>query len=72
MSNNNALVKLPGSPTNSLTSSITAKAGVLMIVFGNGSGKATTAATGAVLQNATSGGRLFMGKTNAGSVIFQP
>jgi hypothetical protein len=72
MSNNNTLLKLPGSPTNSLTGAITPKTGLLTVTFGNGAGKATTKGTGAVLQNATNAGGFFLGKTNAGSIILQP
>jgi hypothetical protein len=71
-SNNNALVKLPESPTNSLTGSINPKTGLLTITFGNGDGKTTTAAKGAVLQNVTNAGGFFLGKTNAGSILLQP
>ena len=72
VSNNNALVKLTGSPTNSLTGSINTNTGLLTITFGNGAGKATTAGIGAVLQNANSAGGYFLGKTNAGSIFLQP
>ena len=72
MSNNNTLVKLAGSPTNSLTGTNNPKTGLLTITFGNGAGKATTTGTGAVLQNATSAGGFFLGKTNAGSILLQP
>jgi hypothetical protein len=72
VSNNNALAKLPGSPTNSLTGSITPKTGLVTITFGNGAGKATTAGTGAVLQNVNSAGGFFLGKTNAGELLLQP
>ena len=72
MSNNNTLLKLPGSPTNSLTGTITPKTGLLTVTFGNGAGKATTKGTGAVLQNATNAGGFFLGKTNAGSILLQP
>jgi BspA type Leucine rich repeat region (6 copies) len=72
VSNNNALVKLPGSPTNSLTGSINAKTGLLTATFGNGAGKATTVAKGAVLQNVTNAAGFFLGKTNAGSIVLQP
>jgi len=78
MSNNNTLVKLAGSPTNSLTGTNNPKTGLLTITFGNGSGKATTVGTGVILQNATNArgfflgttnaGGFFLGKTNAGSV----
>jgi hypothetical protein len=72
VSNNNALVKLAGSPTNSLSGSINPKTGLLTITFGNGAGRATTAGKGAVLQNATNAGGFFLGKTNAGSIFLQP
>jgi hypothetical protein len=72
VSNNNALVKLPGSATNSLTGSINPKTGLLKIAFGNGAGKATTAGTGAFLQNTTNAGGFFLGKSNAGSILLQP
>jgi hypothetical protein len=72
VSNNNALVKLPGSLTNSLTGSINPKTGLLTVKFGNGAGKATTAATAAVLQNTNKAAGFFLGKTNAGSIFLQP
>ena len=72
VSNNNALVKLPGGSTNSLTGSISPKTGLLTITFGNGAGKATTAGTAAVLQNVTNAAGFFLGKANAGSIILQP
>ena len=72
VSNNNVVVKLAGSPTNSLMGTNNPKTGLLTITFGNGAGKATTAGTGAVLQNATIAGGFFLGKTNAGSIILQP
>ena len=72
VSNNNALVKLPGSPTNSLTGSINPKTGLLTVTFGNGAGRATTAGKGAVLQHETNAAGFFLGKTNAGSILLQP
>ncbi len=72
VSNNNALVKLPGGSTNSLTGSINPKTGLLTITFGDGVGKATTAGTGAVLQNGNTAAGFFLGKTNAGSIVLQP
>jgi hypothetical protein len=72
VSNNDALVKLPGSPTNSLTGSINSKTGLLTISFGNGAGKAKTAGKGVVFQNATNGAGFFLGKTNAGSIRLTP
>ena len=68
VSTNNALVKLPGSPTNSLTGTITAKTGLLTITFGNGVGKGTNGATGAVLQNATNAARVLPGKNQCGFI----
>lgn len=72
VSNNNALVKLPGSPTNSLTGSINPKTGLLTITFGDGIGKATVVGHGAVLQNTNVAAGFFLGKTNAGSIILVP
>jgi hypothetical protein len=72
VSNNNTLVKLAGSATNSLTGTNNPKTGLLTITFGNGSGKATTTGTGAVLQNVKSAGGFFLGKTNAGSILVTP
>jgi hypothetical protein len=72
VSNNNTLVKLPGSAANSLTASITAKTGLLTITFGDGPGKTTATGTAAVLQNVNSAGGFFLGKTNAGSILLQP
>jgi len=69
VSNNNALGKLRGSPTNSLTGSINPKTGLLTITFGNGAGKATTAGTGAALQNVNGAAGFFLGKTNAGTIL---
>jgi uncharacterized repeat protein (TIGR03803 family) len=72
VSNNNVLVKLPGSPTNSLTGSIAPATGLLTVTFGNGNGKATTAGLGAILQSQTNGGGFFLGTTNAGSISLLP
>ncbi|MGP8202035.1 MAG: hypothetical protein ACLQU4_21320 [Limisphaerales bacterium] len=72
LSNNNALVRLPGSPTNSLTGSINAKTGLLTVTFGEGIGKATVVGHGAVLQNTNVAAGFFLGKTNAGSILLQP
>jgi hypothetical protein len=72
VSNNNALVKLSGGSTNSLTASINPKTGLLTLIFGNGAGKSTTSGTGAVLQNMTNAAGFFLGKTNGGSIIMQP
>lgn len=72
VSNNNALAKLPGSPTNSLTGSINARTGLLRISFGNGAGEAKTAGAGAVLQSVTNAAGFFLGKTNAGTILLKP
>jgi hypothetical protein len=72
ISSNNTLIKLAGSPTNSLTGTNNPKTGLLTITFGNGNGKATATATGAVLQNETNAAGFFLGKTNAGSFLLQP
>jgi hypothetical protein len=73
VSNNNTLVKLAGSPTNSLTNStIAPSTGLLTVTFGNGNGKATTTGLGAVLQSQTNGGGFFLGTTNAGLVLLLP
>jgi hypothetical protein len=72
VSSNNTLVKLPESPTNLLTGSINPDTGLLTITFGNGTGKATAAVAGAILQNATNGGGYFLGTTNAGSIFLHP
>jgi len=64
---NNTLVKETNSiSTNSLTGAITNKTGLLKIIFGNGTGQATTVGYGAILQDSNSGGGYFVTKTNAG------
>jgi hypothetical protein len=68
---NNALATLAGSPTNSLTGTINPKTGLLQLTFGNGAGKATTAAQGAILQNQAGGAGFFTTKTNAGAMSLQ-
>jgi hypothetical protein len=75
VSNNSALVKLPGSPSNSLTGSIAPATGLLSLTFGNG--KTTTQGFGAVLQSRTNGGGFFLvpsatNPTNAGSLWLLP
>jgi hypothetical protein len=72
VSNNNAIAKLPGSPTNSLTGTINPKTGLLTITIGNGIRKATTSGAGTILQTSTNGGGYFLGKTNAGVISLQP
>jgi hypothetical protein len=71
VSNNNALVKIPGGPTNILTGSINPKTGVLKVGFGNGNGKSTNAASGAILQDQNIGAGYFTTKSNAGSLNLQ-
>jgi hypothetical protein len=74
VSNNNALVKLPGGSTNSLTGSISTvapKTGLMTITFGD-SNRTTTSGYGAVLQNQTNGGGYFLGKTNTGVIRLEP
>jgi hypothetical protein len=68
VSNNNTLVKLGASPTNSLKGSIDPKTGLLNVTFGNINGKGTMTGAGAVLQNLNTGGGYFVTKTNAGSI----
>ncbi len=69
ISNNDTIVKLPGSLTNSLTGSILPKTGVFTLTFGNGNGKATTSGSGVFLQpQSTAGGFFLQGTTNAGSI----
>jgi hypothetical protein len=70
LGNNNGLIKLAGSATNSLSGTVNSKTGLLTITFGNGVGKSTTTGRGAVLQNATNAAGYFLGKTNAGSITF--
>jgi plastocyanin len=68
VSNNDAVVKIPGGPTNSLTGSINPKSGLLKVTFGNGSGKSTTTGVGVVLQDQNTGAGFFVTKTNAGAL----
>jgi hypothetical protein len=71
VSNNNALAKLGGLPTNSLTGSINPKTGLLSVTFGNGAGKTTTAGLGVVLQSSNSAAGFFVTKTSAGLITLQ-
>ncbi len=61
-----------GGATNSLSSKIAPKTGLLTITFGNGQGTNTTSATGAILQNHALGGGFFTTKTNAGAFTLIP
>jgi hypothetical protein len=70
VSNNNNLVKLTGSPANSLSGSINAATGLLKVTFGDNN-KETTG-YGAVLQNQTNGGGYFLTTSNAGAILLQP
>jgi hypothetical protein len=68
---NNDLAVTSG-PTNSLSSKINPKTGLLKITFGNGNGAKTTAATGVILQNHALGGGYFVTSTNTGSFSLHP
>jgi hypothetical protein len=73
VSNNNAVLKVGGGPTNSLTGTINPATGQWSLTFeNNGKAHTTTKASGAVLQNQTNAGGYFTTTTNAGSVILQP
>jgi hypothetical protein len=61
-----------GGSTNSLSSKIAPKTGLLTITFGNGNGPNTTSATGTILQNHALGGGFFTTKTNAGAFTLTP
>jgi hypothetical protein len=71
VSNNNALAKLGGLPTNSLTGSINPKTGLLSVTFGNGAGKATTAGLGAVLQSSNRAAGFVVTGASAGLITLQ-
>jgi ATP:corrinoid adenosyltransferase len=66
------LAVFPGGATNSLSSSINPKSGFLKITFGNGNGKKTTDAIGAILQDHGLGGGYFVTSTNAGAISLTP
>jgi uncharacterized repeat protein (TIGR03803 family) len=68
----NKLTDLGGLPTNSLTGTINPKTGLLTLTFGNGKGRATDDAFGAILQDTTNAGGFFLTLTNAGSIYLQP
>jgi hypothetical protein len=68
----NTVVKDPGSPPNSLTGTINPKTGLMTIIFGNGTGKATITGYGAVLQDTVEAGGYFVTKTNAGAISLAP
>jgi hypothetical protein len=57
------------SPTNSLAGTINLKSGLIQITFGDGVGKGTIKASGALLQNTNYGGGSFVTKTNSGTII---
>jgi uncharacterized repeat protein (TIGR03803 family) len=69
---NEDLAVQAGGPTNSLSSKIAPKTGLLTITFGNGNGANTTSATGTILQNHALGGGFFTTKTNAGAFTLTP
>ena len=66
------LTDLGNFPTNSLSGSINPKTGLLNVTFGNGKGRATDDASGAILQDTTNAGGFFLTLTNAGSINLQP
>jgi uncharacterized repeat protein (TIGR03803 family) len=66
------LIKVPGSPTNSLIGTFYPKTGLLKITYGNGASKATTTGYAAILQASTTGGGYFVTKTNAGAILLSP
>jgi uncharacterized repeat protein (TIGR03803 family) len=68
----NKLANEGGVPTNSLKGSINPRTGLLTLTFGNGKGRATDKASGAVLQDTTNAGGFFLTPTNAGSFYLQP
>ena len=68
----NALVVSSGGSANSLAGTINPKTGLLTLSFGNGNGRATTAAQGAVLQDQSIGAGFFTTKTNSGAINLGP
>jgi hypothetical protein len=72
VNSNNALVKLAGAATNSLTGSINPKTGLLTITFGNGAGRAVTVGRAVFLQNTSNAAGFFLSKTNPGAILLQP
>ncbi|MGP8198399.1 MAG: choice-of-anchor tandem repeat GloVer-containing protein [Limisphaerales bacterium] len=66
------LADLGSLPTNSLTGSVNPKTGLLTVVFGDGKGRATDSALGAILQDTTNAGGFLLTTTNAGSMELQP
>jgi uncharacterized repeat protein (TIGR03803 family) len=66
------LSKEAGLPTNSLTSLLYPKTGLLKIVFGNGAGKDTTTGYAVILEDSNGGGGYFVTKTNAGTITLAP
>ena len=75
---NDDLAVFAGGPTNSFSSTINPKNGLLNITFGNGNGKKTTSGAGAILQNEALGGGYSLGggyfitSTNTGSFTLHP
>ena len=73
ISHNDTFVKLPASPTGSLSGSILPKTGVFTLTFGNGTGKATTTGSGVFIQpQPIAGGCFLQGTTNSGSIVIYP
>ncbi|HUD45816.1 MAG TPA: fibronectin type III domain-containing protein [Candidatus Baltobacteraceae bacterium] len=64
---NNTVEESGASSTTSLTGTIERKTGLVQIAFGNGDGKATQRAYGAVLQDSQIAGGYFMTQTNGGA-----
>jgi uncharacterized repeat protein (TIGR03803 family) len=69
---NGTLLKEANPPSNSLTGTFYPKTGMLKIVFGDGTGKATTTGYAAFLGDSTNGGGYFLTKTNAGAITIGP
>jgi hypothetical protein len=71
VSNTDAMVKIPGGPTNIFNGTINPANGVLKVTFGYGIGKSTSVGVGAALQNQNIGAGYFVIKTNAGALNLQ-
>jgi hypothetical protein len=69
---NNALIKFGNLPTNSLSGSINPNTGFMNVTFGNGIGRDTQTAFGAVLQTSNSAAGFFTNKASAGSLMLLP
>lgn len=71
VSTNNNLVKLSGSPTNSLSGGIDPKTGLLTVTFGNGHGNTTSISKGAILQATTNAAGFFLGTNQSGTTLLR-